>query len=386
MTNDSVVHRLVILPRLAAKQARHLAIRSRRVRKRVADWRGWRAAGESARGAIEGVRALRLPLHRVASETRHCPACRGRRLRLLEPISLYHRKQESRTGFATGCEDCGLLFVNPPPDPESLKAFYSPEGTWGVSHERRNEALERRARRALAGYRKAHQRRRARHVLLEALDGVAPIFTPPPDPKALDFGCGDGKLLNGLQEEGWQTFGIEPSSDVAFLRHQRLEDLPAEPSFDFVILHHVLEHVAEPLDLLQRLSRAMRPGGALFISVPRLDTLPHHGDFSYCLNGRTHIVSFTEDCLRELLRRAGLEMVATLSDTELDRQLSDGKPLRLRVVALKTDRLLPPATRPLDAARRALAAYRRGSPAGGSWFESLLPVRARAYWMNRGLA
>ena len=79
-------------------------------------------------------------------------------------------------------------------------------------------------------------------------------------------------------------------------------------------------------------------------------------------------------------------MVATLSDTELDVQLSDGKPLRLRVVALKTGRLLPPAARPLDAARRALALYRRRNPAGGSWIESHLPVRARAYWMNRGIA
>ena len=386
MTNARLLHRLAAPGRLAAKQARHLVMRSRRLGKQVAERPEWRVAGQRARAVAERLRAVRFPLHRVPSETRHCPACSGSRLRLLEPISLYHSKHESRTGFATGCEDCGLLFVNPPPDPESLKAFYSPEGTWGSSHERRNEALERRARRALAGYRKINQRRRARHVLLEALDAVAPIFTPPTDARALDFGCGDGKLLNGLQEEGWQTYGIEPSSDVAFLRHHRLEDLPAEPSFDLVILHHVLEHVARPLDLLQRLAGAMRAGGALFISVPRLDTLPHHGDFSYAINGRTHIVSFTEDCLRELLRRSGLEMVATLSDSELDAQLSDGKPLRLRVVALNSGRLPPRATRPLDAARRTLAGYRRRNPASRSWLESHLPVRARAYWMNRGIA
>jgi SAM-dependent methyltransferase len=382
----SLLHRLAAPGRLAAKQARHVVMRSRRLAKQVAERPEWRVAGQRARAVARGLRALPFPMRRMPSETRECPACQGSRLRLLEPISLYHTSPESRTGFATGCEDCGLLFVNPPPDPESLKAFYSRDGAWGISHERPTEALERRARRALAGYRKPNQRRRARHALLEALDTVTPIFTPPADASVLDFGCGDGKLLNGLQEEGWDTFGIEPSTDVAFLRHQRLDDVPAEPSFNLVILHHVLEHVGGPLDLLQRLSNATRRGGALFISVPRLDTLPEHRDFSYCLNGRTHIVAFSEDCLRELLRRAGLDMVATLSDTQLDAQLSDGKPLRLRVVAIKSGRLPPRAQRPLDAARRALAGYRRANPDRGSWLERYLPVRARAYWMNRGIA
>jgi SAM-dependent methyltransferase len=384
--SGNVMHRLSAPARLVAKQARHLAMRSRRLRKRVAEWPGWRAAGERARAATGRLRAVRLPLHHVPSEMRHCPACGSRRLRPLEAISLYHTVNGTRTGFATGCEECGLLFVNPPPDAETLKAFYSPEGTWGISHERRNDALERQAQRALAGYVKPKQRRRARHVLLEAIDAVTPIFAPPADAAALDFGCGDGKLLNGLQEEGWQTYGIEPSTDVAFLRHHRLEELPDTPSFDLVILHHVLEHVSEPLDLLQRLSAAVRPGGALFISVPRLDTLPEHGDFRYCLNGRTHIVAFTEACLRDLLGRAGLEMVATLSDPALDGQLSGGKPLRLRVVARKSGRVPPRAGRPLDAARHALAAYRRQHGVRGSWIESRLPVRARAYWMDRGVA
>jgi SAM-dependent methyltransferase len=386
MMNADILQRLAAPGRLVAKQARHLAMRSRRLRKTVTESPAWRTARDHTLAAADWVGTMQLPLHRVPSEVRQCPACRGRALRLLEPIALHHSVDGNRTGFATGCEGCGLLFVNPPPDPETLKSFYSPEGTWGASHDQRTDVLERRAQRVLAGEVKQNQQRRARHVILEALQGLAPIFDPPPGAATLDFGCGGGKLLNGLQEAGWRTYGIEPSSDVAFLRHRRLEDIPREPSFDLVILHHVLEHVSEPLDLLQRLSAAMRPGGALFISVPRLDTLPQHGDFSYCLNARTHIVSFSEDCLRELLRRAGLEMAATLSQQALDAELSDGKPLRLRVVALKSGRVPPRASRPLDAARRALAAYRRHNPAGRSWLESHLPVRARAYWMDRGIA
>ena len=48
----------------------------------------------------------------------------------------------------------------------------------------------------------------------------------------IDFGCGDGKFLNRLQDRGWDTYGIEPSADVAFLRHRRLKSPPQEGSID----------------------------------------------------------------------------------------------------------------------------------------------------------
>jgi SAM-dependent methyltransferase len=168
---------------------------------------------------------------------------------------------------------------------------------------------------------------------------------------------------------------------VAFLRHHRLDVPPEDGSFDLVILHHVLEHVAEPLGLLRQLARSLRDGGVLFISVPRLDKLPIHRDYRYCLNGRTHVMGFSETCLHGLLARAGLTPTARLDD-RLDVALTDGKPLRLRLIATRTAAppRLPDA--PLAPARRALHAYARtGGPT--SRMRVLLPVRVRAALMNR---
>lgn len=379
-----VTARLLAPARIIAKRARHLSMSGRRRWKRVGEWRGWTAA----RARIASVRiprpTLRLPVHRLESEVRACPACDSTSVRVLEPMPLSSGGGANPVGFASGCRACGLVFSSPMPDQQTLDAFYSPQGHWGQDHRQRNEVLERRAQRALAGYRKENQPRRARHVILEALEPFVPVFNPSPGAAALDYGCGDGKLLNGLQEAGWRTFGVEPSSDVAFLRHERLESLPAEPAFDLVVLHHVLEHVPRPLDLLTSLVATLRPGGVLFISVPRLDMLPEHGDFRYCVNGRTHLVSFTEDCLRELLRRAGAEALAALSSRELDAQLSEARPLRLRMVARRTGASVAPVARPLGAALRAFAEYRRRH-ARGSWLERRLPTRVRAYRLVREL-
>jgi hypothetical protein len=82
-----------------------------------------------------------------------------------------------------------------------------------------------------------------------------------------------------------------------------------------------------------------------------------------------------------LLARAGLTLTARLDD-RLDVVLTDGKPLRLRLVATRTETPAPFFAAPLAPARRALRAYAR---TGGfaSRIRMLLPVRVRAALMNR---
>jgi 2-polyprenyl-3-methyl-5-hydroxy-6-metoxy-1,4-benzoquinol methylase len=346
---------------ILAKQSRHAWIRLRRGLKRVLNARRWRWLAAHAK-SLKRLPADLFTSLRVGSQMRACPACRSALIVLLEPLVISDHAVDLHVGFVTGCRECGLLFVNPPPDPVALAAFYSPDGTWGQYASERRPVLQRQAVRALAGIRKANPPRRRRDVLLEAIDHHVAVFTPRAGAAVLDFGCGDGKLLNVLLERGWRTFGIKPSSDVAFLRHTRLATIPSTPQFDFVIVNHVMEHLPSPLDLLQALAGAMKRGAAIYVSVPRLDGLPKHGDFRYCLNARTHPVSFTEECLRGLFARAALEPVVALNDAELDAQLTNGLPLRLRLIARKADAPLPCEGYPLRAATTALREYRRTTP------------------------
>jgi SAM-dependent methyltransferase len=76
-----------------------------------------------------------------------------------------------------------------------------------------------------------------------------------------------------------------------------LHHLPvADASFDAVVCTEVLEHVAEPAIVLAELSRALRPGGRLLLTVPFVIELHEepHDHYRYTSHG-----------LRGLLERAG---------------------------------------------------------------------------------
>jgi len=280
-----------------------------------------------------------------------------------------------------------LLFSNPLPTPEYLQAYYSNEGDWAKLRAERMTTVE-------AAKMRRSGRGRSRttvnlppkvRALFSALAPYVPVDAPPEGAKVLDFGCGDGKFLNRLQDYGWDTHGIEPSTTDAFLRHRRLTSPPQDRTFDFVVLNHVLEHVVDPFGLLRQLAGALREGGVMFVSVPRLDTLPQHGDLKYCLSGYRHVVCFSETCLKGLLSRAGLAATARLDAKELDEAFTEGKPLRLRMVATRTPHPDPPPAAPLAAAVRALSLHARMSRGLGGRIHYMLPVRFRAALMDRAM-
>lgn len=319
---------------------------------------------------------------RIEGEAAACPACHSARLAHLDALPSRRRERGPRVAFLTGCRDCGLVFWNPLPTTEQVSEFYSPEGEWASSRVERTAMLEAaHTRQRPPGAAKKARRRKA-HILLQAMQPYLPVLSPSAGAKALDVGCGDGKFLNALQDLGWNTYGIEPSSHVAFQRHQRLESPPQDGTFDLVVLHHVLEHVTDPLGLLRQVGATLRDGGALFISVPRLDTLPQHGDFRYCINSRNHPLAFSEMCLRGLLARAGFA-TAVLDEPELDRVFTDGQPLRLRLLATRTSS--PPALprAPLQPAIEALTRYARSTTDWRGRWRYRLPIRLRGALLGR---
>lgn len=324
----------------------------------------------TARRRLEGA-ADRLadwnPAYRAPSENGACPACASAAIRHLDTLPLTGHSGK-RVGFISGCDDCGLAFANPRPSPEDLERLYAPEGKFDA--ERYGMAQERARSSGIAPSKLS--------LIFGGLRDELDVLTPPRGAKVLDFGCGDGGFLNSLQDLGWDTFGIEPSTAVAFARHQELTQLPEDPTFDLAIVHHVLEHLGGPLPVLDSIARSTKEGGIVFISVPRLDALARHDDRDYCIRSSGHIVAYTEDCLRALLARCGLETVSALTDPWFDERLTQGRPVRLRMLARRVPGPVSAPTRPLRMAVLALGAHRRAHRAELPWAERFAPVRLRA--------
>ncbi len=110
-------------------------------------------------------------------------------------------------------------------------------------------------------------------------------------PKGLlvDVGCGNGDKLKLAGQMGWQTRGIE--LDASAVQAAQAQGLQVEQGgyellahyqgqADCVVCSHVLEHVHQPLDMLDLLLASLKPQGVLLLSVPNAASflLHHYGE------------------------------------------------------------------------------------------------------------
>ena len=70
--------------------------------------------------------------------------------------------------------------------------------------------------------------------------------------------AGPGRGLRKSQRSGWQTYGIDPATApmLAGEGHTMLDAMPDEPTFELIIMKHVLEHVPNPLAILRQARRS----------------------------------------------------------------------------------------------------------------------------------
>ena len=157
------------------------------------------------------------------------------------------------------CRSCGLVQVAALPTPEELDAYYAnysydDPAAWEVSS-------------ATAASLAALVRR------LEPYRGQG---------RLLDVGCGAGAILRAFAGAGWSCQGTELSGVAAdrlragglVIHVGTLESLRAElGTYDVVVLSETIEHVRDPRGLLAGVPRLLRPGGALYLTTPHIDSL-----------------------------------------------------------------------------------------------------------------
>lgn len=143
----------------------------------------------------------------------------------------------------------------------------------------------------------------------------------------LDAGAGPGIFVSEAVRAGWQAYGLEPAAWA--VSHGREEyqvpmvkgnfkeplSLPMK-QFDVVTLFDVIEHVPEPLALLQSAAAVLRPGGLLVLITPRFDSVLAQvlGRHWYCIFP-AHLQYFTSKSLRLILTAAGFDLVKRVSHT-----------------------------------------------------------------------
>ena len=195
------------------------------------------------------------------------------------------------------CSQCGLIRTDPMPTPAELADYY---------------ATAYRADYQLAfagGPPRVHLKRSAREAAARAELLAAKLK---PGARVLDFGSGSGEFLAQARAKGCEAIGVEPGRDYAnYARtHHGVEVLDdagderfPEAYFDVITTRHVLEHLRDPADVMERLSRWLKPDGVLFAAVPDMATKgkPPHERFHFA-----HVHGFVRETFDLTARRAGL--------------------------------------------------------------------------------
>lgn len=131
----------------------------------------------------------------------------------------------------------------------------------------------------------------------------------------LDVGCGRGAFLKMLAKKlpDVECHGNDANSSIrdafpkqAFL-HVNLPDAPV--GLDAVTLFQVIEHVADPVGLIQESMSKVRSGGLVIVSVP-----DHTGPIRFFSDSHTaipphHVSVWTPTSMKLLLNRLGLKVL-----------------------------------------------------------------------------
>lgn len=100
----------------------------------------------------------------------------------------------------------------------------------------------------------------------------------------LDVGCGTGDFLKAAQNSGWSVTGIEPNATARDLvRDKGVEVFDVEALIDFeantfnvITLWHVLEHLPNLDEHINRFKTLLKPNGILIIAVPNFKSADAH--------------------------------------------------------------------------------------------------------------
>lgn len=142
--------------------------------------------------------------------------------------------------------------------------------------------------------------------------------------RVIDIGCGDGDFLMVFKQIGCKVFGTEydvrteeicRSKGITMLNGGVMPSLdecqPLEP-FDLVIFTEVIEHINNPEEVINNISRLLRKDGLLYITTPNFSSLerrilgPQWGMIGY----PEHISYYSPGPLDLLLRKRGYAKVA----------------------------------------------------------------------------
>jgi len=225
------------------------------------------------------------------------PSCYPDNMNSEELISMYHSSSDDILMDAlVKCDNCGVHYLNPRVKEDIiLEGYKSADDPVFFSQ---NPQRIRTFKRQLKKLMEDHQ------------------ISVTSDTRVLDIGCAGGAFPKAATDLGMKATGIEPSQWLCErgkelygldLRAGTLSDHKFKSeTFDIITLWDVIEHLANPKEMLEEVSRLLKPDGIFVINYPDYDSYAHRilgSRWPFFLS--VHLVYFSPKTIERLLNTNG---------------------------------------------------------------------------------
>jgi SAM-dependent methyltransferase len=194
------------------------------------------------------------------------------------------------------CPVCGLVFLHPLPNDQELQEFYN--NSYEVDFESYFHGV----------------RGRSRNTLNE----LGKRFSKPG--RLLELGCSYGGFLDEARRAGWDVTGIEVSEAASAQARERLglrvftgtlqDQLQhLDGPYDVLAMFHVIEHIQNPVILLEACRKLIKPGGLLVLKTPNVASSIARitGSSWHWVSPPAHVYLYSPETLGKLLTKSGYQ-------------------------------------------------------------------------------
>jgi len=151
------------------------------------------------------------------------------------------------------------------------------------------------------------------------------VYIPNKQARIIDIGCGNGGVLRSLKQRGYNNLhGVDPSSGcINHLNNHidgenyalRLSEIQRFSSvmgkYNFVILSHVLEHIADLVTAMLAIKSILAEDGVVYVEVPDASRYVSHAGVPFYYFDCEHINHFDRCALGNLATITAFEMFAS---------------------------------------------------------------------------